>query len=157
MQYGAVPTAVALGIETAASGILTSADKTTQSEIYRRRRQDWQQMYQTADYEEQQLTAQLTALEKRITAANQQYSYLAKQQTNTLDQFNLLKSKFTNEALYNWLRGRLSAIYFQFYDLVIARCLRAQSSFSGKHKNLANLLNPVPGKVPMPAYCVVKL
>ncbi|HGJ5854730.1 hypothetical protein [Arsenophonus nasoniae] len=142
MQYGAVPTAVALGIETASSGILTSADKTTQSEIYRRRRQDWQQMYQTADYEEQQLTAQLTALEKRITAANQQYSYLATQQTNTLDQFNLLKSKFTNEALYNWLRGRLSAIYFQFYDLVIARCLRAQSSFQWETQKSSQFIKP---------------
>ncbi|WGO84476.1 hypothetical protein [Arsenophonus apicola] len=142
MQYGAVPTAVALGIETAASGILTSADKTTQSEIYRRRRQDWQQMYQTADYEEQQLTAQLAALEKRITAANQQYSYLATQQTNTLDQFNLLKNKFTNEALYNWLRGRLSAIYFQFYDLVIARCLRAQSSFQWETQKSSQFIKP---------------
>ncbi|HGJ5898841.1 neuraminidase-like domain-containing protein [Arsenophonus apicola] len=142
MQYGAVPTAIALGIETAASGILTSADKTTQSEIYRRRRQDWQQMYQTADYEEQQLTAQLAALEQRLTAANQQYNYLATQQTNTLEQFNLLKNKFTNEALYNWLRGRLSAIYFQFYDLVIARCLRAQSSFQWETQKSSQFIKP---------------
>ncbi|WP_119711417.1 hypothetical protein [Arsenophonus endosymbiont of Aleurodicus floccissimus] len=63
MQYCAVPTAIALGIETAASGIITAADKTSQSEIYRRR-EDWQQMYQTADYEEQQLTAHLAALKK---------------------------------------------------------------------------------------------
>ncbi|MFS1583520.1 MAG: hypothetical protein ACL7AY_12680 [Candidatus Arsenophonus phytopathogenicus] len=49
MQYGAVPSAIALGIETAISGIITSADKTSQSEIYRRPREDWQQMYQTAD------------------------------------------------------------------------------------------------------------
>lgn len=142
MQYGAVPNAIALGIETAVSGIITSADKTSQSEIYRRRREDWQQMYQTADYEEQQLTAQLVALGKRITAANQQYSYLETQQTNTLDQFNLLKNKFTNEALYNWLRGRLSAIYFQFYDLVIARCLRAESSFHWETNKSTQFIKP---------------
>ncbi|WP_310509285.1 hypothetical protein [Arsenophonus sp.] len=142
MQYGAVPSAIALGIETAVSGIITSADKTSQSEIYRRRREDWQQMYQTADYEEQQLTAQLAALGKRITAANQQYSYLETQQTNTLDQFNLLKNKFTNEALYNWLRGRLSAIYFQFYDLVIARCLRAESSFHWETNKSTQFIKP---------------
>lgn len=40
MQYGSISTAVVLGIETAASAIITSADKSSQSEIYRRRRED---------------------------------------------------------------------------------------------------------------------
>jgi len=53
-----------------------------------------------------------------------------------------LKSKFTNEALYNWLRGRLSAIYFQFYDLVIARCLRAQSSFQWETQKSSQFIKP---------------
>lgn len=99
-------------------------------------------MYQTADYEEQRLTAQLAALAKCITAANQQYSYLKTQQTDTLDQFNLLKNKFTNDALYKWLRGRLSAIYFQFYDLVIARCLRAESSFHWETNKSTQFIKP---------------
>lgn len=142
MHYGGVPTAIALGIETAATGVLASADKTSQSEMYRRRRQDWQQMYPNADYEHQQLTKQLAALENRITAANQQYTYLETQQNNTLNQFNLLKNKFSNEALYNWLRGRLSAIYFQFYDLVIARCLRAQQSFQWETNITTQFIKP---------------
>ncbi|MCF5672381.1 hypothetical protein GIV48_16335, partial [Pseudomonas syringae] len=44
-------------------------------------------------------------------------------------------TKFSNSALYSWLRGRLATIYFQFYDLAVSRCLMAEKAWhweSGK-------------------------
>ena len=41
----------------------------------------------------------------------------------------VLKTKFTNEALYNWMVGRLSEIYFQAWDLTYAAAKRAERAF----------------------------
>ncbi|MFS2224056.1 neuraminidase-like domain-containing protein [Pantoea sp. B65] len=128
-RYGSIARAVGTGIEISASASRTAADRISQSEIYRRRRQEWEIQRNAAASEVKQIDAQLASLAVRREAAVRQKSYQETQQIQTQAQLSFLQNKFSNRALYNWLRGKLAAIYYQFYDLAVSRCLMAQQSY----------------------------
>ncbi|MCT8347274.1 Tc toxin subunit A [Photorhabdus temperata] len=128
-HYGAIANAIAIGGGIAADGLLIEADKVSQSEIWRRRRQEWEIQRNNAQAELKQIDAQLGSLTVRREAAVLQKTSLKTQQEQTHAQLVFLQRKFSNQALYNWLRGRLAAIYFQFYDLAVSRCLMAEMAY----------------------------
>lgn len=128
-RYGALLNASAIGTQIASDAAQITADSISQSENWRRRREEWGIQRNAAESEVKQIDAQLAALVIRREAAVLQRSYLETQQSQTQAQFTFLQNKFTNKALYNWLRGKLSAIYYQFYDLVVSRCLMAQEAY----------------------------
>ncbi|NDK99956.1 neuraminidase-like domain-containing protein [Photorhabdus bodei] len=128
-HWGAIAQATGNVMEFSASVINTEADKISQSEAYRRRRQEWEIQRNNAETELKQIDAQLQSLVVRREAAVLQKTSLKTQQEQTQAQLLFLQHKFSNQALYNWLRGRLSAIYFQFYDLTVARCLMAEMAY----------------------------
>ncbi|WP_323837588.1 neuraminidase-like domain-containing protein [Photorhabdus africana] len=128
-HWGAIAQATSNVMEFSASVISTEADKISQSEAYRRRRQEWEIQRNNAETELKQIDAQLGSLVVRREAAVLQKTSLKTQQEQTHAQLTFLQHKFSNQALYNWLRGRLSAIYFQFYDLTVARCLMAEMAY----------------------------
>ncbi|PHM44334.1 insecticidal toxin complex protein A [Xenorhabdus szentirmaii] len=128
-RFGGLLNATGIGIEIASSASLIAADKISRSESYRRRRQEWEIQRNNAQTEMNQADAQLAALDIRREASELQKVYLETQQAQTQAQLTFLQSKFSNQALYNWLRGKLSAIYYQFYDLTVSRCLMAEQSW----------------------------
>ncbi|WP_240042831.1 neuraminidase-like domain-containing protein [Photorhabdus luminescens] len=128
-HWGAIAQATGNVMEFSASVMNTEADKISQSETYRRRRQEWEIQRNNAETELKQIDAQLGSLAIRREAAVLQKTSLKTQQEQTHAQLTFLQHKFSNQALYNWLRGRLSAIYFQFYDLAVARCLMAEMAY----------------------------
>ncbi|MCP9266648.1 neuraminidase-like domain-containing protein [Xenorhabdus sp. XENO-1] len=129
IRFGGLLNATGIGIEIASSATLIAADKISRSESYRRRRQEWEIQRNNAQAEMNQADAQLAALDIRREASELQKVYLETQQVQTQAQLTFLQGKFTNQALYNWLRGKLSAIYYQFYDLAVSRCLMAEQSW----------------------------
>lgn len=128
-RYGSIAKAVGTGIEIGASASHAAAERIAQSESYRRRRQEWDVQRNTAECEMKQIDAHLAALAIKREAAVMQKTYLETQQSQARAQMTFLQNKFTNKALYNWLRGKLAAIYYQFYDLTISRCLMAQEAW----------------------------
>lgn len=128
-RYGALLNAVAIGSQLASSAMQTSAAKIGQSEMYRRRRQEWEIQRNNAYAEVAQLDAQLQGNALRREAALMQKDYLATQQQHTQALLAFLQGKFSNQALYSWMNGRLSALYFQLYDLAAGRCLMAEQSY----------------------------
>ncbi len=128
-RFGALFNATAIGIEISSSATRIAADKISQSEIYRRRRQEWEIQRNNAETELKQIDTQLAALAIRREAAVLQKNYLETQQAQTQAQLAFLQNKFSNTALYNWLRGRLAAIYYQFYDLAVSLCLMAEQTY----------------------------
>ncbi|MCC8422015.1 Tc toxin subunit A-related protein [Photorhabdus thracensis] len=128
-RWGAIAEATGYVMEFSANVMNTEADKITQSETYRRRRQEWEIQRNNAEAEIKQIDAQLKSLAVRREAAVLQKTSLRTQQEQTQAQLAFLQRKFSNQALYNWLRGRLAAIYFQFYDLAVARCLMAELAY----------------------------
>ncbi|OCA53692.1 neuraminidase-like domain-containing protein [Photorhabdus namnaonensis] len=142
-HWGAIAQATGNVMEFSASVMNTEADKISQSEAYRRRRQEWEIQRNNADAELKQIDAQLQSLVVRRQAAVLQKTSLKTQQEQTQAQLLFLQHKFSNQALYNWLRGRLSAIYFQFYDLTVARCLMAEMAYRWEtNKTNASFIKP---------------
>jgi len=127
-RWGAGLQAAAESISIGVNAALVTADKMYQTETYRRRREEWQIQRDMAESELRQLDAQLRAMEIRQEAARLQVDYLQTQQDQTFAQMEFLQRKFTNQALYNWMRGKLSAIYYQLFDLSQSLCLMAQAS-----------------------------
>ncbi|MEQ1961608.1 neuraminidase-like domain-containing protein [Xenorhabdus khoisanae] len=128
-RWGAIAEATGYVMEFSANVMNTEADKISQSEAYRRRRQEWEIQRNNAEAELKQIEAQFNSLAIRREAAVLQKGSLKNQQEQTQAQLAFLQRKFSNQALYNWLRGRLAAIYFQFYDLAMTRCLMAEMAY----------------------------
>ncbi|MCP9266966.1 neuraminidase-like domain-containing protein [Xenorhabdus sp. XENO-1] len=127
-RWGAALRASASVLSFSATASQYSAEKISRSESYRRRRQEWEIQRDNADSEVRQMDAQLEALTIRREAAQMQVEYQETQQAQTQAQLELLQRKFTNKALYSWMRGKLSAIYYQFFDLTQSFCLMAQEA-----------------------------
>ncbi|HDF2327421.1 TPA: insecticidal toxin protein [Morganella morganii] len=128
-RWGGIPKAIGSGISLAASAAKITADNISQSEAWRRRRQEWEIQKNNAESEVKQIDAQLEALAVRRTATEMQRDHLELQQAQTQAQLEFLQRKFSNKALYSWLRGRLAAIYYRFYDLTAARCMMAEEAY----------------------------
>lgn len=141
-QWGSIPFAAGMVLESLASGILVAGEGAAQGEIYRRRREEWAMLRDNAAAEVEQITAQQAALAVRTEAAGLQLTSLETQQAHNEAQLALMQRKFSNQALYNWLRGRLSALYFQFYDLTVSRCLRAEASFQWETQQPRAFIKP---------------
>lgn len=127
-RWGALSTGMATGVGMQSASIQTAADKISRSEMYRRRREEWEIQRNNAQSEVDQIEAQLAGMAIRLEAANLQVDYLETQQGHTLAQLEFMQRKFTNQALYSWMRGKLSAIYYQFFDIAQSCCLMAQEA-----------------------------
>lgn len=127
-RWGALSTAIASGMGMQSSAIQMAAEKVSRSEMYRRRREEWEIQRNNAQSEVNQIEAQLAGMAIRLEAANLQVDYLETQQGHTLAQLEFMQRKFTNQALYSWMHGKLSAIYYQFFDIAQSCCLMAQEA-----------------------------
>ncbi|WP_226488540.1 neuraminidase-like domain-containing protein [Pseudomonas sp. B20] len=135
MKYEGVGNAVGIGITMASDVLMITSLRIAQEEMYRRRREEWEIQRNNAEGDIHQIEAQLAALDVRIESAELQKTHLEMQQGQAQAQLDFLQTKFSNSALYSWLRGRLATIYFQFYDLAASRCLMAEKAWhweSGK-------------------------
>lgn len=141
-EWGGVAQAVGTTQQSVASGLSLTSQAISQSEMYRRRREEWDIQRSNAEYEINQIDAQLDALNIRREAAVMQKAYLETQQAHIQAQLAFLQNKFSNRALYNWLRGKLSAIYYQFYDLTVSRCLMAQEAYRWTLDEKASFIRP---------------
>ncbi|ODS24949.1 hypothetical protein AB835_01430 [Candidatus Endobugula sertula] len=141
-RWGAVTTAMAFGMDASAAGLATSAEARSTSEQYRRRSQDWTIQRDVADQEMQQITAQQASLAIQIEAAQLQKGYVQTQQAQTQAHIDFLKTKFSNEELYSWMQGRLSAVFYPFYDLAMTYCRKAQLGYQWETGDNAVFIQP---------------
>ncbi|MBC4010302.1 insecticidal toxin protein [Morganella morganii] len=141
-RWGGIPKAIGSGIGLAASAIKITADNISQSEAWRRRRQEWEIQKNNAESEVKQIDAQLEALAVRRTATEMQREHLEIQQAQTQAQLEFLQRKFSNKALYSWLRGRLASIYYRFYDLTATRCMMAEAAFAWQTGETTRYIKP---------------
>lgn len=128
MEYEGPLNAAGMGMEIAASALEIASRRIEQEEMYRRRRQEWDIQYQSAEKEMAVIQAQLDALAVRQTSAEMQIAHAETQTAQALAQLALFQNKLTGKAMYSWLRGRLATIYYQYYDLTASLCLMAQHS-----------------------------
>ncbi|KVP48680.1 neuraminidase-like domain-containing protein [Burkholderia ubonensis] len=141
-DYGGLIDKSAIVTHVSAAVMMITADQLSQSELYRRRREEWEIQTKNAQADLEQIDAQLQALALRKEAATLQKDYLETQQAQTEAQLIFLKNKFSNEALYSWMSGRLSAIYRQFYDLAVSRCLMAEQAYQWETRSVERFIKP---------------
>ncbi|MGZ8157189.1 MAG: Tc toxin subunit A-related protein [Methylobacter sp.] len=96
---------------------------------YQRRQEEWQFQKDSTVYDIAQITNQISANQARIAIAQQELSIHQKNidQSQAVDSY--LKSKFTNQDLYQWMISRLSSLYFQTYNLSLTLALQAQAAY----------------------------
>ena len=110
---------------TAASSVLTVLSTAASYEAnrasilggYDRRFDDWKLQERVAKKELAQLDKQLTAAELRLESAQSELKNHDLQIENSKKSSDFMRSKFTNRELYDWMVGRISAVYFQSYQL----------------------------------------
>lgn len=141
-RWGGIPKAIGSGIALAASATKINTDNISQSEAWRRRRQEWEIQKNNAESEVKQIDAQLEALAVRRTATEMQREHLEIQQAQTQAQLEFLQRKFSNKALYSWLHGRLASIYYRFYDLTATRCMMAEAAFAWQTGETTRYIKP---------------
>ncbi|NTX25629.1 hypothetical protein HT746_00420 [Burkholderia pyrrocinia] len=126
-RYEGATEAIANGMLAAGQATAIVADRLTESESYRRRREEWQIQYEQAQAEVDALNKQLDALTVREKAAQTELARAKSQQAQIQAMLNFMKKRFTQATLYQWLSGQLAALYYQAYDAVVSLCLSAQA------------------------------
>lgn len=146
-RWGAVSSAVAQGLQISSNVMDQTANIMDISESYRRRREDWMFQRDAADQEVSELDSQILALQEQIKMSHKQIIMSETEQMHAQAIYQLQSTRFTSQALYNWMAGRLSSLYYQMYDATLSLCLMAKNALE---KELGN--NKTTGIFTLPAW-----
>jgi hypothetical protein len=94
------------------------------------RRQDDVTMQATAGASElEQIASQLVAAQTRMDIAQKELDNQDTQIDQASAVYDFLQSKFSNQQLYDWMAGQLSAVYLQTYQLAFDMARLAEQAF----------------------------
>ncbi|MCB1224961.1 MAG: hypothetical protein KDK99_04040 [Verrucomicrobiales bacterium] len=97
---------------------------------YERRFQDWKLQEQLADRELKQIEKQIAAAEIRVEITKDELRNHEKQTEQAEQVLAFMKDrKFTNQELYEWMIGQISATYFQAWQMAHRFTLRVERAF----------------------------
>jgi hypothetical protein len=111
MKYGAEVLQIASAYEQDQAGI---ASRTAS---YQRRADDWIHQGNLAARELMQIGRQIIGSLIAEQVAYHEYKSAQMQVSQAQDLQTFMQQKFTNEQLYIWMQGQLSALYYQYYRL----------------------------------------
>lgn len=127
-EWGAPVLGAAYATQAAAVAQDQSAGISEVTASYQRRQQEWQLQHDIAKNEATQLDAQIKSLTEQIAMAQKQITLAETEQAHAQALYELQTTRFTGQALYNWLAARLSALYYQLYDVTLPVCLQAKAA-----------------------------
>jgi hypothetical protein len=96
---------------------------------YERRMDDWKFQTDTSKKEIEQLEKQVLSAEIRLAIAERDLGNHQIQIDNALEADEFMRSKFTNQQLYDWMIGQVSSVYFQSYQLAYNTAKKAEKCF----------------------------
>ncbi len=128
-QLAAIANFVAGGFGMIAAMDSSSANLAGLTGGWARRNQEWQFQLQTANLEITQINDQIKAANARVAAAQAELDNQDLQISNAQDVEQFLRTKYTNQALYDWMVGEISSIYFQCYQMAYDLAKRAEACF----------------------------
>ncbi|WP_060513083.1 neuraminidase-like domain-containing protein [Pseudomonas sp. NBRC 111124] len=97
------------------------------TEMYRRRRQEWQLQYKLADKELQVLDKQLEAQQHATQAASAGLDHSRKALAQAEQMYAFYQNKSTSAALYRWLRSQASTWHATLFDVAVSLCNSAEA------------------------------
>lgn len=109
---------------------------------HKRRVEDWNLQETLAEFDVAQFGAQIAATEvqKQIAQRELQIHTAQIDQNTALQDF--YKDKFTNQALYSWLAGRLATTHFQAYSLALEFARMAQRAYQFEYRTNSAFIAP---------------
>lgn len=96
---------------------------------YLRRAEEWFLQREIALEDVEQINAQLQSAQFQVDIANAEIENLEQTITQAAEIESFLKSRFTNQELYQWMTGRLASLYFQAYQLAHSLAISAQMAW----------------------------
>ncbi|MES2134273.1 MAG: neuraminidase-like domain-containing protein, partial [Bacteroidota bacterium] len=96
---------------------------------YERRSDDWGLQKQIAQGDVNSITQQIAAANYQLQSAQQDLVVQKKSISQNVAIENYLEQKFSNQDLYQWMLGRISAVYFQTYSLALQVARQAEAAF----------------------------
>jgi len=96
---------------------------------YKRRSDEWRQQEKLANLELDQIQKQIDAATIRVRIAEREIENHDHQTENARAVDELLRGKFTNRELYDWMVGQISGLYFQSYQLAYDVAKRAERAY----------------------------
>lgn len=109
---------------------------------YERREGEWELEKDKAEFQKAQEKQELNVLQERKEAA---IARLAAQNSiidGYAQEIKQLSEQNSNERLYQWMKGKLRGLYYQYFDLVIGHCLKAQLSYQWETKDPQQFVRP---------------
>jgi peptidoglycan hydrolase-like protein with peptidoglycan-binding domain len=96
---------------------------------YQRRKEEWDFQGRLANIEVEQINKQITAAQVRLAIAEKELGNqeLQIEQSQATDEY--MRSKYTNQQLYDWQVRQIASIYFQSYQLAYDMAKRAEKCF----------------------------
>ncbi len=96
---------------------------------YQRRQEEWDFQGRLAAIEVEQLNKQIEAARIRHAIAEKELEnqQLQIEQSQAVEEY--MRSKYTNQQLYDWMVSRLATVYFQSYQLAYDMAKRAEGTF----------------------------
>ena len=107
----------------------SSANMLETQGYYTRRDEEAKFQKELAKKEEIQLEKQIAAAQIRVSIAEEELKVHEVQTKNAKSEDEYLRTKYTNQQLYNWMITQLSSVYFQAYQLAYDMAKRAEKSF----------------------------
>ena len=96
---------------------------------YKRRFDDWKLQERLAEKELEQIDKQIASAELRIAIAEKEFNNHVLQIENAKSTDDFMRSKYTNQELYQWQVGQISGVYFQSYKLAYDLAKRTERCF----------------------------
>ncbi|MFY9074218.1 hypothetical protein OZZ08_04575 [Malaciobacter mytili] len=121
-----------------AAGLNQSASIVGTYASYERRAQDWELQQKLAQNDIDQISYQIESSKYQLQAAKDEVKSQEKNIKQMEEVQQILKSKFTNEQLYQWMISRLSSLFFQTYQLALDISKQAEQAWNfekGVEKN----------------------
>jgi hypothetical protein len=112
-----IPGGIVEGLEAVAEGLEGGAEIADKVAEYKRREQEWEHEKTIAGHDLREIDQQLAVAGLQLEIARQQLAIHKKTQQHNREIADFHRSKFGNQALYNWMVSRLSGLYFQAYKL----------------------------------------
>ena len=112
---------------------------------FKRSKEDWKLQKKMATSEITQINYQIEAQKHSITIAKQELLVHQKEIENQQAIAKFMKSKFSNQELYNWMSGKLSGLFYQTYKLAHDYAKQAEQALIFEHGIKAGEVNYIGG------------
>ena len=140
MNMGAMLQDYAAFINSMSSIVSTGASMASTVGGYKRREAEWEHQIELAEKELEQMEYQIKAAQIRLEAAKEELDVQNKQIDHAKAVDRHMRTKYTNQDLYNWMVGQISSIYFQSYKLAYDIARRAEQAYRYELATDANFI-----------------